>query len=81
MTVPVEFDERLTQVAGGASGLEVSASSVHGALVQVAKSFPAFRMFNCDGELRSILRIQRNGLPAAVADPLADGDHLRLSLG
>ena len=81
MTIPIEFDERLSQIAGGATGLEVNATSVHGALIQVAKAYPAFRMFNCDGELRSILRLHRNGEPAQVADPLAEGDTLRLSLG
>jgi hypothetical protein len=81
MTVPIEFDDRLTQIAGGAAGLTVNAASVHGALVQVAKAFPAFRMFNCDGALRSILRVARNGTPAAISDALAEGDTLRLSLG
>ena len=81
MTIPVEFDERLSQIAGGAAGLDVSATSVHGALIQVAKAYPAFRMFNCDGELRSILRVSRNGQPAQVADHLGDGDRLRLAFG
>ncbi len=81
MTIPIEFDDRLTEIAGGATGLEVSAASVHGALIQVAKAHPAFRMFNCDGELRSILRVARNGAPAAIGDALAEGDTLKLSLG
>ncbi len=81
MTIPIEFDDRLTQIAGGATGLTVNAASVHGALVQVAKAYPAFRMFNCDGALRSILRVHRSGAPAQVGDALAEGDTLRLSLG
>jgi len=81
MTIPIEFDARLTEIAGGTPGLSVSATNVHGALIQVAKAHPAFRMFNCDGELRSILRVHRNGAPAFVGDALAEGDALRLSLG
>ena len=81
MTIPIEFDDRLSELADGAAGLEVNATSVHGALIQVAKAHPKFRMFNCDGELRSILRVHRNGSPAAIGDPLVEGDLLRLSLG
>ena len=81
MTIPIEFDDRLTEMADGTAGLTVSATSVHGALIQVAKAHPKFRMFNCDGELRSILRVHRNGTPAAIGDALAEGDSLRLSLG
>ena len=81
MTIPIEFDDRLIELADGATGLEVNATSVHGALIQVAKAHPKFRMFNCDGELRSILRVHRNGAPATIGDALAEGDALRLSLG
>lgn len=81
MTIPVEFDETVSRWAGGASGMEVKAASVHAALIQVAKAYPAFHMFNCDGELRGILRIQCNGESVTVADPLAEGDTLRLSVG
>ena len=80
-TIPIESDDRLTELAGGATGLEVNATSVHGALIQVAKAHPKFRMFNCDGELRSILRVHCKGAPAAIGDTLAKGDALRLSLG
>lgn len=81
MTIPVEFDETVSRWAAGAAGMEVQATSVHAALIQVAKAYPAFHMFNCDGELRGILKLHRNGAPAAVADPLAEGDTLRLSVG
>ena len=80
MTVRVDFDERLTEKAG-ADGLEVTATSVHGALFAVAKAYPVFHMFNCDGELRGVLKVQRNGQPVAVTEPLAEGDKLRLYLG
>ncbi len=76
MIIPIEFDERLSHMAGGASGLDVSATSVHRALIQVAKAYPTFRMFNCDGELRSILRIARNGFAPTNAEfALSPGAH------
>ncbi len=81
MTIPVEFDETVSRWAGGVSGMEVNATSVHGALIQVAKAYPAFHMFNCDGELRGILKLHRSGQPATVADQLVEGDTLRLSVG
>ena len=45
MTIPVEFDETVSRWAGGTTGMEVNATSVHGALIQVAKAYPAFHMF------------------------------------
>lgn len=46
---------------------------------QVAQAYPAFRMFNCDGELRSILRLRRNGAPAQVGGALAEGEESPLA--
>ncbi len=80
MTVRVDFDERLTEKAG-ADGLNVAAATVHGALLAVAQAYPVFHMFNCDGDLRGVLKVQRNGLPVAVTETLAEGDNLRLYLG
>ena len=80
MTVRVDFDARLTEKAG-APGADVSADTVHGALFAVARQFPIFHMFNCDGELRGILKVERNGEPTAVTDVLMAGDQLRLYLG
>ena len=36
---------------------------------------------NCDGELRSILKVTRDGQPAKVTETLADGDVIRLGVG
>ena len=80
MTIRVDFDDRLTEKAG-ASGTDVSATTVHGALFAVAREFPIFHMFNCDGELRGILKVERNGEPTTVTQSLSGGDRLRLYLG
>jgi len=79
MAVRVEFDEKLRQWASGAEGVDVKTTTVHGALIEVAKAYPSFRMFNCDGELRSILRFRKNGQPVAVSEPLTEGDTVQLS--
>jgi hypothetical protein len=81
MAIKVEFDEKVSQKIGGAEGMAVDAASVHGALIQVARTYPALHMFNCEGELRSILKVQKNGQPATVRDDLNDGDMLRLLFG
>lgn len=81
MAIKVEFDENVRRKIGGAEGMAVEAASVHGALIQVARTYPALHMFNCEGELRSILKVQKNGQPATVRDDLADGDTLRLYMG
>ena len=81
MAIKVEFDENVSQKIGGAEGMAVDALSVHGALIQIARTYPALHMFNCDGELRSILKVQKNGQPATVHDELKDGDFLRLLIG
>jgi len=80
MTVRVDFDDRLREKSGVA-GLDVTATTIHGALFEIAKAYPVFHMFNCDGELRGILKVERNGQPAVVSETLAEGDHLRLYLG
>ncbi len=61
--------------------MEVTGRTVHQALFQVARTYPALHMFNCDGELRSILKAVKNGEPATVTDALQDGDILLLSIG
>lgn len=81
MTITVEFDDKIRQKIGGAERLDVTATTVHGALIQVARTYPALHMFNCEGELRSILRVTRNGQPAAAGEALAEGDALRLGMG
>ena len=81
MTVTVDFDDALRAKLGGPQALELSATTVHGALIQVAQAYPALHMFNCEGELRSILKIRKNELPVTVKDALADGDTLLLYMG
>lgn len=81
MAITVEFNEKVSRMIGGAEGMAVDAVSVHGALIQVARTYPALHMFNCEGELRSILKVQKNGESATVRDELSDGDTLRLYMG
>ena len=81
MAVKVEFDDKLQQWVGKMQDMEVSAPTVHQALFQVARAYPALHMFNCEGELRSILRFTKNGQPAQVTDALGEGDTVQLSVG
>lgn len=81
MAYPVEFDNTVAQWAGGETGTQASGSTVQEALFQVARSYPSFRLFNCEGELRSIVKVSRNDVPAKLDEPLVDGDTLRLSVG
>jgi len=81
--VRVEFDETVSRLAGGATGLDaVTAATVHAALIQIARTYPRIHLFNCDGDLRGILRVYRNGQPVASVrtEPLDDGDVLRLAV-
>ena len=83
MTISVQLDGKLSQLAGGVSGTRVStpAQTIRDALIQVARMFPSLHLFNCEGELRRIVRVQRNGQPAALSDAIQDGDLLLLSTG
>ena len=81
MAVRVEFNEALRQKLGGAEGLDVAAVTVHAALIEVAKMYPALHMFNCDGELRGTLKAKRGGAPVPVSETLADGDRIELAMG
>ena len=81
MAIKVEFSDKLRQWVGEMQDMEVSAQTVHQALFAVARAYPALHMFNCEGELRSILRFTRNGQPAKVTDPLQDGDTVQLTVG
>ncbi len=81
MAITVEFDEKVSRMIGGAEGMALDAASVHGALIQIARTYPSLHMFNCEGELRSILKVQRNGQPATGRYELNDGDSLRLYMG
>lgn len=78
----VEFDAKVSQLAGGAPGAEVkTAALVRDVLYEVAKAFPSLHLFNCEGEIRAIMRVRRNNQPAALTEPLAETDTLRLGVG
>lgn len=80
MPVTIEFDETIGRLAGGATELQVDGKSVQDVLVQVARQYASLRLFNCEGEMRSIVRVTRDGAPVALADAVADGDRLRLAV-
>lgn len=81
MSVKVQFDAALGRLAGGATEIEVTGETVREALFQVARAYPSLHLFNCEGELRGIVRVQRNGQPATLTDALATGDTLLLHVG
>lgn len=87
MTIHVEFDGKVSQLAKGATGMDVTAAgdalTVHAALLQVARYHPGLHLFNCDGEMRGALKVKRDpdGPPIAVRETLADGDRLWLVVG
>ncbi len=81
MAIKVEFSDALRQWVGEMTDMETSAQTVHQALFAVARAYPALHMFNCEGELRSILRFRKNGEPAKVTDALVDGDTVQLTVG
>ena len=80
MATRVEFDAKVSQLAGGASEIRVTGQTVGDALIQVARAFPSLHLFNCEGELRRIIRVQRNGQPTTLAEVLQEDDILRLYL-
>lgn len=81
MQVTVTFDSKLSQKIGSKSVVQVTAATVHEALFEVAVLYPALHLFNCDGELRSILRFAKNGTAVAVTEAVLDGDIIGLSIG
>lgn len=81
MPIQVQFDEKIHQRVGAPEAMEMTAQTVQHALYQVAAAYPGLHMFNCEGQLRSILRFAKNGLPATLTEPLADGDTVQLSMG
>ncbi len=81
MAIHVSFDEKVQSLAGGAAGVDVAGATVQTALFQVARQYPGLHMFNCEGEMRSVLKVERNGEKAELSEPVADGDRLRLYVG
>ncbi len=81
MTVQVQFDPQVQEKAGGAFGVTATAATVREALYQVARQHPSLRLFNCEGEMRSVFRIRRGNADAALDAPVQEGDSLVLGLG
>lgn len=82
MAVTVRFGDRVREMAGGPCEVEAQASTVRDALTQVMRACPKLgpRLLNCDGELRSIVRITRRGEDVAPTDTTEDGDELILEI-
>lgn len=80
MAVTVQLDPALSSMTGGATTLTVEGSTVREAMVQVARTFPSLRLINCEGEMRGIMKVLRNGSRADLAEPLHDGDTLLLTV-
>ncbi len=82
MAVRIQFDPSMARLATGLEELEVPPGTIKEALVAVARRFPLLqsRLFNCEGEMRTIVRLRRNGEPADAAGQVSDGDTLLLTL-
>ncbi len=79
MAIKVQLDEKLSRMAGGATETELAAQkTVREALLLAARAFPSLHLFNCEGELRGIVRVRRNDAPADLSESLEDGDTLLL---
>lgn len=81
MSIQVEFDSKVQEKTGGAAGKDVTASTVREALYQVAAAYPALRLFNCEGEMRSVFHIRQGDTPTTLDSSLNDGDAVLLALG
>ncbi len=81
MTIHVQFDPKVQEKAGGSAGQTVAAQTVREALSQVARQYPALRLFNCEGEMRSVFHVRRDDADTALDSPAHDGETLMLALG
>ena len=87
MTLHVKFDEKVSALAKGAAGMDVSATgdslSAHAALIQIARYYPGLHLFNCEGEMRGAMKAKRDpaGAPIDIWDKFADGEALYLVVG
>lgn len=80
MSVQVEFDPKVQEKTNGAAGATVSGTTVREALYQVAVSHPSLRLFNCEGEMRSVFHIRQGDAPTTLDAPVSDGDTVTLAL-
>jgi hypothetical protein len=81
MTIQIIFDAQVQQKIGGSAGQTVTAATTLEALYQVARQHPSLRLFNCEGEMRSVYKIFRENAPLALDAPVQEGDTVLLSLG
>jgi hypothetical protein len=81
MTIQVLFDTQVQQKVGGSTGQTVTAATAREALYQVARQHPSLRLFNCEGEMRSVYKIFRENAPLALDATMQEGDSVLLSLG
>lgn len=81
MAITVKFDDKVRERVGGAGELECQGATVREALYQVSKTYPVLHMFNCDGELRGVLKIRCGGEPVEMSDAVEDGGVLELGIG
>ncbi|MDQ2730868.1 MAG: MoaD/ThiS family protein [Armatimonadota bacterium] len=63
MVVTIELNPKLAEMAGGVEKLEVEAATLQDAVIALAKLHRPIgaRIFNCEGSLRSIVRVEING--------------------
>jgi hypothetical protein len=67
------------QVAGGEPTAQIEARTVREAMFKTSALFPSLRLVNCEGAVRSIIKVYLNGQPADLDDSLTDGDELLLA--
>lgn len=85
MAVAIELNSKLADLAGGVEKLEVEAATLQDAVVALAKLHRPIgaRIFNCEGSLRSIVRVEVNGEAVRTEDAssvkLSDGDVVRIA--
>jgi hypothetical protein len=79
MSVQVQFDPQV-EAKAGAPGHSATGQTVREALYQVGAVYPALRLFNCEGEMRSVFHIRQGDDPIALDAPVADGDTVTLAL-
>ncbi len=82
MAVHIEFDPSMARLAGGLEPMEAEPAAVQQVLTQVARRYPPLqtRLFNCEGEMRNVVKVRLNGQPTQPAALVKDGDTLLLTL-
>jgi len=84
LAITLQLNPKLAELAG-VDSVEVDAATVQDAVIALAKAHRPVgaRIFNCEGELRSVVKVEVNGeatpASAATRTVLKDGDVVRLS--